>query len=149
MAFLQHFLPGQPLEKNAQSSGGMQWRVSGSDAWQWTAGGLAETFSAALSQRQDGPTVGSAFLVATRPPGTHYDYHVTGSTLAAFYDAALDLAPDWRLVASGRVERNAFDYDNRHLDGNTKDDGNACGFGGCLYTRPADPLHQCPHSASS
>ncbi len=138
MAFLQHFLPGQPLEKNAQSSGGAQWRISGGDAWQWTVGGLAETFAATLSQRQDGPTVGSAFLVATRPPGTHYDYRVSGSTLAAFFDAGLDMGRDLRVVASGRIERSAYEYDNRHLDGNTKDDGSACGFGGCLYTRPAD-----------
>src|ERR1043165_4978682 len=24
------------------------------------------------------------------------------------------------------------------LDGNTRDDGTPCGFGGCLYTRPSD-----------
>ena len=37
-----------------------------------------------------------------------------------------------------RAERTHYDYDNRMLDGNTRDDGSACGFGGCLYTRPAD-----------
>ena len=30
-----------------------------------------------------------------------------------------------------------YDYENNHLVGNTKDDGTACGFGGCLYSRPA------------
>jgi len=138
MAFLQHFLPGQPLEKNAQSSVGVIARVDVDGPWRWTAGAVAEVFRATLSERQDAPTVGSAFLVATRPPGTHYDYDVLGLTLAGLYDASLGLADGVDLVASARVERNTYDYDNHHLVGNTRDDGSDCGFGGCLYTRPAD-----------
>ena len=138
MAFLQHFLPGQPLEKNAQSSAGAQLKIAQDGDWRWTAGALVEGFAASLSERQADPTQGSAFLVATRPRGTHYDYLVDGLTLAAFYDAGVDLGSELELVASGRVERNSYQYDNRHLVGNTQDDGSACGFGGCLYTRPAD-----------
>ena len=37
-----------------------------------------------------------------------------------------------------RLQRNEYDYDNRMIDGNTREDGSACGFGGCLYSRPAD-----------
>ena len=138
MAFLQHFLPGQPLEENAQHSGGIVLRLAGEGDWWWTAGAVVEWFAAALSERQDGPTQGSAFLVATRPPGTHYDFDVDGTTLAAYYDAGVELDTEIELVASGRVERNTYHYDNRHLAGNTRDDGTPCGFGGCLYTRPAD-----------
>ena len=138
MAFLQHFLPGQPLEKNAQTSGGARVEYERSGQWRWSAGTSLEVFEAALSQRQDAATRGSAFLVATRPAGTHYDYRVRGVTLAAFFNAEIPLATALQLVASGRAERNAYDYDNRHLDGNTRDDGTRCGFGGCLYTRPAD-----------
>ena len=141
MAFLQHFLPGQPLEKNAQTSAGLSGRVdinASEGTWRQTVGGVAETFRATLSQRQAGPTTGSAFLVATRPPGTHYDYDVLGVTLAAFYHAGADLADNVGLVASARLEHNTYDYDNHHLVGNTRDDGSACGFGGCLYSRPAD-----------
>ena len=138
MAFLQHFLPGQPLERNAQSSVGAQLKLRGDGEWRWTAGAMLEGFEASLWQRQDGPTTGSAFLVATRPSGTHYDYRVSGLTVAAFYDADMDLGNAVDLVMSVRAERNSYDYDNRHLVGNTKDDGSACGFGGCLYTRPAD-----------
>ena len=138
MAFLQHFLPGQPLERNAQSSTGVQLKLRGDGEWRWTAGAMLEGFEASLSERQDGPTTGSAFLVATRPSGTHYDYRVSGLTVAAFYDADMDLGDAVDLVMSVRAERNSYDYDNRHLVGNTKDDGSACGFGGCLYTRPAD-----------
>lgn len=138
MAFLQHFLPGQPLERNAQTSAGLQVRMRGDGRWRWTAGALAETFAAKLRQHQQRPTVGSAFLMATRPAGTHYDYRVRGVTLAAFYDSEIPLARQLALVASGRAERNSYAYDNRHLVGNTRSDGTACGFGGCLYERPAD-----------
>ena len=138
MAFLQHFLPGQPLEENGQKSGGLRIRFGGGGDWRWTAGADFDAFDARLSERQHGPTRGSPFLAATRPPGTHYDYRVRGLTLAAFYDLGLYIADDLELVASTRLERNGYAYDNRHLDGNTRDDGSACGFGGCLYTRPAD-----------
>lgn len=138
MAFLQHFLPGQPLERNAQSSAGVQLKLGGEGEWRWTAGAMLEGFEAGLSERQERVTTGSAFLVATRPSGTHYDYRVSGLTAAAFYDADTDLGDSVDLVMSVRAERNSYDYDNRHLVGNTKDDGSACGFGGCLYTRPAD-----------
>ena len=138
MAFLQHFLPGQPLEKNAQTSVGAHLVLQGEGRWQWALGAVLERFKGRLSERQDAPTRGSAFLVATRPPGTHYDYRVAGTTVAAFYDASIPLLPQLALVASARTERNGYDYDNRHIDGNTQDDGTPCGFGGCLYSRPAD-----------
>lgn len=139
MVFLQHFLPGQPLEENGQDSAGAQVRLgSASGGWRWTAGAVLDVFHARLSERQDDPTRGSPFLVATRPPGTHYDFRVRGLTLATFYDAGIDLSTDVELVASARLERNGYAYENRHLDGNTRDDGSTCAFGGCLYTRPAD-----------
>ena len=139
MDFLQHFLPGQPLEENGQVSGGLLARLHGSsDRLQWTVGGHVELADTFLEQTQDGPTVGSAFLVATRPPGTHYDYEVRSDLVAAFYDLRYQASDALSLVHSLRVERTGYDYDNRFLDGNTRDDGTTCGFGGCLYTRPAD-----------
>ena len=138
MTFLQHWLPGQPLEHNAQESLGAMLSLRSEGDLRWTAGVVGEAFAAELVERQRLPTRGSAFLVATRPAGTHYDYRVDGFTTAVFYDLSAALAGDWELVASGRAERNVYDYDNRHRDGNTRDDGTRCGFGGCLYTRPAD-----------
>ncbi len=138
MAFLQHFLPGQPLEENGQRSVGLHVRLGADGGWRWTAGAVVDAFDAWLSERQEGPTRGSPFLLATRPTGTHYHFRVGGLTLATYYDAGIDLATDLELVASARLERNSYAYDNMHLDGNTRDDGSECGFGGCLYTRPAD-----------
>lgn len=139
MEFLQHFLPGQPLEENAQWSGGViaRWRNSG-EQLSWTVGGHVEYADTWLEQTQEGPTVGSPFLVATRPPGTHYDYEVASTLAAAFYDLSWHLNPQVDVVHSLRIESVRYDYDNNALTGNTRDDGSACGFGGCLYSRPAD-----------
>lgn len=139
MDFFQHFLPGQPLEENGQWSGGVivRWRNLG-EQLSWTVGGHLEYADTWLEQVQDGPTVGSPFLVATRPPGTHYDYEVESLLGAAFYDLSWHVNPQVDLVHSLRVERVRYDYDNLTLTGNTRDDGTPCGFGGCLYTRPAD-----------
>ena len=138
MAFFQHFLPGQPLETNAQTSGGAVGRLGGVDGrLAWAVGAQVEWMRGELRQHQDGPTVGSAFLVATRPRGTHYDYDVDSAMAAAFYDLRWSLTPRADLVHSLRVERLAYEYDNHALVGNTRDDGTRCGFGGCLYTRPA------------
>ena len=138
MAFLQHFLPGQPLEENDQSSVGVivERDVSTATA-QVSVGGQAEFMSGGLREFQALPTTGSNFLVATRPAGLHYDYDVNSALLAAFYSLDYNLATGTRLVHSLRVETLKYDYTNNHIVGNTKDDGSACGFGGCLYTRPA------------
>jgi outer membrane receptor protein involved in Fe transport len=138
MAFLQHFLPGQPLEENDQSSAGViVERDVSTAAAQISVGGQAEIMSGGLREFQALPTTGSNFLVATRPAGLHYDYDVNSVLFAAFYNLDYNLATDTRLVHSLRVETLKYDYTNNHIVGNTKDDGSACGFGGCLYTRPA------------
>ena len=139
MEFRQHFLPGKPLEKNDQTSLGVITRVKGSATnTRWLAGAQVETMRGGLSERQNQPTTGSAYLVGTRPEGTHYDYEISSFLIAAFYDLGWDIAENVEFIHSVRLERLNYDYDNRHLDGNSRDDGSACGFGGCLYTRPAD-----------
>ena len=134
MAFLQHFLPGQPLEENDQSSVGLiVERDVSSAATQLSVGGHVEFMSGGLREFQAQPTTGSRFLVATRPAGLHYDYDVTSSLFAVFYNVDYSLSADTRLVHSLRAEKLKYDYTNNHIVGNTKDDGTACGFGGCLY----------------
>ena len=139
MEFLQHFLPGQPLEENGHTSAGFVSLVSGgSDKLEWSAGFDLDLSDMFLRQTQDGPTEGSAFLVATRPEGKHYDYEVRALAAAVYAEIDYALSERFSLNAGLRVERSAYDYRNRMLDGNTRDDGTACGFGGCLYTRPGD-----------
>jgi outer membrane receptor protein involved in Fe transport len=139
MDFFQHFLPGQPLEENGQTSGGAIVRLHGTrEALDWSVGAHFDVADTWLEQSQDGPTTGSPFLVETRPPGTHYDYEVDSLMAAAFYDLTWHVAERVDLVHSLRVERVRYDYENQFLVGNTRPDGTECGFGGCNYSRPAD-----------
>lgn len=136
MDFLQHFLPGKPLETNGQTSAGLLfgWRsdrglAAGIDA-EWAKGDLVEF--------QEHPTEGSTFLMETRPQGFHYDYTVRSLMLAAWVKYEIDLTNKHKVTAGLRGELLSYDYDNHMLAGNTRDDGTPCGFGGCLYTRPAN-----------
>ena len=139
MEFLQHFLPGQPLEENGQVSAGflstITWQQSGRRI---TLGFDFEWADVFLKETQFGPTGGSDFLNETRPEGKHYDFDVTSLTLAPYIQADFDIGERLVLGAGLRAEYAHYDYNNRMLDGNTRDDGTPCGFGGCLYTRPSD-----------
>ncbi len=137
MDFLQHFLPGTPLEKNGQDSIGIL--MSWSDQRGLTAGLDLEWADGELTEFQEKPTdSASAFLRETRPQGYHYDYDVQSTLLAGWLQWQHELPSGLELTAGLRAEYLAYDYNNRMLDGNTRDDGTECGFGGCLYTRPSD-----------
>jgi outer membrane receptor protein involved in Fe transport len=139
MEFLQHFLPGQPLEQNGHTSAGVMAAASfGDDKLHTILGMDVEWSDMFLKQSQDGPTTGSAFLVETRPEGDHYDYDVSSLNVAPYVQS--EFAINDKLTASFglRLDYLRYDYNNRMLAGNTRDDGSVCGFGGCLYSRPAD-----------
>lgn len=139
MEFLQHFLPGQPLEENGHVSAGFLALVSGGAApFAWDLGLDLDVSDVYLRETQDGPTEGSPFLMETRPEGKHYDFDVTGVVVATYGQASFDFGDRVSLDLGARLEYTHYDYANNMLDGNTRDDGTECGFGGCLYTRPAD-----------
>jgi len=138
MRFLQHFLPGQPLEENSQTSAGLQAAFAGGDVLEWRGGWVGEWAQGDLYEFQAAPAAGSAFIQATRPVGVHYDYDVTSLMTAGYYDVRYPLSDRLDVIQGGRIEWIGYDYTNHGLDGNTRDDGTPCGFGGCLYTRPAD-----------
>lgn len=139
MDFLQHFLPGQPLERNAQSSIGIILeRQQPMKSGAWDLGFHGELLQGELTQFQAQPTEGSSFLVATRPQGIHYDYSLRGLSTAIYHQYNQSLSSATVYYHSARIEFLRYVYDNRTLDGNTKSDGTACGFGGCLYSRPED-----------
>lgn len=139
MEFLQHFLPGQPLEQNRQTSAGalVSWIFDAGEQ-SITTGFDVEIAAIGLQETQDGPTEGSDFLQETRPSGKHYDFDVQSTDLAIYLQAEFQAQQDLSISVGARVEYLHYNYDNRMLDGNTRDDGSACGFGGCLYSRPAD-----------
>ena len=142
MTFLQHFLPGKPLERNGQVSLGLQFdqkRIGVLGAATELDWGLdIEWFRGELSQEQFSPTEGSPFLVATRPVGQHYDYEVDGQRVGGYLALSGDLGALWRWRAGVSADLLRYDYDNFLAAGNLTDQGEPCGFGGCLYTRPAD-----------
>jgi hypothetical protein len=72
MQFLQHFLPGEPLEQNGQNSAGVQTSLSGTrGALDWRGGADLEWAYGNLYEFQQKPALGSAFIVGTRPVGVH------------------------------------------------------------------------------
>jgi iron complex outermembrane receptor protein len=138
MRFLQHFLPGQPLEENGHVSAGLIATASFGETNHRTIVGFdVEWSDMFLQQSQDGPTEGSPFLVETRPQGAHYDFDVTTFGVAPYIQTDFRVNDQLTIGAGLRVDYLRYDYNNGMLTGNTRDDGSLCGFGGCLYSRPA------------
>jgi len=141
MQFLQHFLPGQPVERNGQESAGIEFTIANAAAptISWQAGLTGEYASGFLEEFQGSEiSDGSDFLIATRPAGFHYDYDVTSTLLASHAQLQWEMTREWMLELGARFEYLRYDYDNNMLDGNTDDQGNECGFGGCRFFRPPD-----------
>lgn len=140
MDFLQHFLPGDPLEQNGQKSAGIQgaYYRDWSESLQWVAGLDLEYTEGFLKQSQDKPTQGSLFLRTTIPEGMHYDYQVDALMFAPFVHANWSIDERLSVTLGLRYEAVAYDYHNRMLAGRTAEDGTPCGFGGCRYSRPED-----------
>ncbi len=136
MEFLQHFLPGKPLEENGQKSLGVLSQFYVTPAL--TLGLDAELTRGFLKQAQGAPTTGSSFLQETVPSGRHYDFEVDALMLAVFAQYSNDISERLTLIAGLRAELMDYDYDNRMINGRTREDGSVCGFGGCRYSRPAD-----------
>jgi outer membrane receptor protein involved in Fe transport len=137
MDFLMHFLPGKPLEENAQKGVGVlsQFNYIVSSTFNIDVGVDAEYTEGELIQSQNAPTVGSAFLVETVPVGRHYDYDVEATLLAPFF--ALNWQKgNWDVSVGGRFESMQYDYTNNMNVGRIREDGTECGFGGCRYSRP-------------
>lgn len=137
MRFLQHFLPGQPLEENGHLSAGVI--VSNTierAATTWQFGIDFEWADVFLRQTQFGPAEGSVFLQETRPEGKHYDYDVTSYGMAPWLQVEFDISDRVSATVGLRASYLRYDYRNNMLPGNTRDDGTVCGFGGCLYSRP-------------
>ncbi|MCJ7557526.1 MAG: TonB-dependent receptor, partial [Gammaproteobacteria bacterium] len=140
MEFLQHYLPGKPLERNGQHSiqGGLAWHQPVHEM-QLTLGLDLELASGFLWEYQENPIAeGSDYLIATRPAGKHYDYDVSSRMAAPYLQVQQALNPRTTINLGLRLESLFYDYDNKMLDGNTDQDGQPCGYDGCLYNRPAD-----------
>ncbi|MEK9824153.1 MAG: TonB-dependent receptor [Gammaproteobacteria bacterium] len=137
MEFLQHFLPGQAIEENGHDSIGLQTLWTGLEG-KLHVGAEIDYTRGFLEEFQPTATRGPAFLVATIPAGQHYDYDVDALSLGLFARYRQDLTDDLSLTWGVRLQQTEYDYYNLILDGITRDDVTACGFGGCRFNRPAD-----------
>ncbi|HEX7373900.1 MAG TPA: TonB-dependent receptor plug domain-containing protein, partial [Steroidobacteraceae bacterium] len=100
MDFLQHFLLGEPVERNGQESGGMlstlAWRLA--DRGTATLGADFELGHSFLYESQSSPTTGgSPAANAIRPQGRHYDYEVNSSVAALYGEIDYRFAEHWRV----------------------------------------------------
>lgn len=141
MDFLQHFLIGKPLEENGQDSLGVltALQMVVLDDMQLLAGIDLELADGFLKETQANPaTDGAPPANAIRPAGKHYDYDVQSKVAALYGQVEQPFAQRWKLTAGARLEYVDYDYDNKMIDGNTRDDGTICGVAGCLFNRPAD-----------
>jgi outer membrane receptor protein involved in Fe transport len=139
MSFMHHALPGQPVEDNGHHSAGILSALRfGQGKLEVTAGLDADWAEVFLRQVQAAPAAGPPRIGETRPAGRHYDYRVNSFALAPFLQAEYRMSGRWRLGGGLRFEYTRYDYDNRMLSGDTREDGSPCGFGGCFYSRPGD-----------
>jgi iron complex outermembrane receptor protein len=139
--FLQHFLLGQPIEKNAQQSGGLMTSLAWGNITDWSVitGVDVELGYSTLKEFQDHPTTGGPpAAIAIRPAGLHYDYDVHSSVESLYVQAERRILSRLRIGAGLRADWVTYQYDNRMLDGNTDDHGVPCTPSPCLYSRPAD-----------
>lgn len=141
MDFLQHFLIGKPLEENGQDSVGVLTAldlVAFTDTRLLTGIDL-ELADGFLEETQAGEaTDGAPAANAIRPAGKHYDYEVQSTVAALYAQVEQPFAEHWKLTGGARFEYVDYDYDNRMIGGNTREDGTTCGVAGCLFNRPAD-----------
>ncbi|WP_095498733.1 TonB-dependent receptor [Paraferrimonas haliotis] len=133
MEFLQHFLPGTPVEENRHTSVGVQT----SWLWHWLEAGVdLEYTQGSLLQFQEKPTQGSDFLEATIPVGKHYDYKVDATLVSPFAQVTVPLTEQLTMTLAARVDYQHYDYQNQMNSGRVDEQGMPCGFGGCRYNRP-------------
>jgi len=134
MEFLQHFLPGTPLEENGERSVGVQTAFYQNYSENVTLynGFDMEVTKAYLEQSQ------AQASFASFPTGQQYDYDVDALYSAWFIGGDWQAAERTKINFGARYDIQFYDYQNNMLSGNTAADGSACPSGTCRYARPID-----------
>lgn len=141
MNFIQHYLPGQPIEKNGQKSAGLFFNLLGFKVNNNSFGIGSQIEFAHVNLDQYQPDVlnsSNTFNNAVRPQGFHYDFEVKTNLIASYISHEFESKNSLKFFSNFRVEYLKYDYDNLMSDGRLRDDGSACERGGCFYSRPAD-----------
>ncbi len=135
MDFIQHFLVGKPFEDNGQDSIGVLTSINTTlfSNTQLLAGLDLEAAQGFLKETQP-----AAAADPNRPIGKHYDYEIDSRVAAVYGQLTQPVGERLQLTGGLRAEYVEYDYDNRMIAGNTRDDGTPCSAAGCVYSRPAD-----------
>jgi iron complex outermembrane receptor protein len=141
MSFVEHYIPGEPVQDDAQNSAGallaLRTRPAADTGVIYGLDG--EYAHGSLTEFQPQPlTNSSPQQDAIRQQGLHYDYDADSRTLAGYVDLTQQWSPQWLFSGGLRLERVQYSYVNFLPAGDTRADGSKCGFGGCLFNRPAD-----------
>ncbi|MBB4657929.1 TonB-dependent receptor [Parvularcula dongshanensis] len=109
MDFLQHFLPGDPLEENEHGSVGVQSTAGRplTDDLRLLAGFDLDLTKGTLTETQAAPSF------AVFPQGVHYDYAVKAVEAAPFARLSWDVLPQMTVQAGVRATFTGYDYDDR------------------------------------
>ncbi|GAA5316437.1 MAG: TonB-dependent receptor [Candidatus Pelagadaptatus aseana] len=136
MDFIQHYLPGQAIEKNGHTSAGFSGVYSGalSESVSLWLGADLEVADIWVEEFQEAADTGFGDV---RYQGLHYDFEVLSRQLAVFTNLEWRLNQVTTLEAGVRWESLRYQYDNRMLAGSSRDDGSACAPA-CRYFRPDD-----------
>jgi len=129
MEFLQHYLPWKAVEKNGQTSAGLQLDLRGqAGALDWRSGVEVDLTRGWLREVQGQP------FSPNQPAGVHYDYEVDALSAAVYGQLRWEMSDRWLLQSGLRLEHNGYDYNNR------TGDGPACAptASACRFYRPAD-----------
>jgi len=141
MRFTEHYIPAEPIQSDAQNSAGalLKLRTHPAEGVALIYGLDFEYAHGWLTELQPAPlTTSSPQQDAIRPQGLHYDYQADSRTLAGYVDLIRQWSPEWQFTGGLRLERADYSYVNFLPAGDTRADGTACGFGGCLFNRPTD-----------
>lgn len=141
-AFVQHYIPGEPVEDDADNSLGSQLSLRthlGADT-QVIYGLDGEYAHGSILQYQvQAPLTSGPF---ERQQGLQYDYAADSRTLAGYVDLNHAFTPQWIFDGGLRLEGVHYSYVNFLPAGDTRADGAACTLGPCLFDRPADRSDQ-------
>ena len=141
MEFIQHYLPGKPIEKNGQQSLGIFFKILGHEIKKNTFNFGAQFEAADINLDEFQPnklTTSSAFNNAVRPQGFHYNFEVLTNLVSVFLNHNYKVNDEISFFSDLRIESLNYNYENLMNDGRLRDDGTSCGFGGCFYSRPSD-----------
>ena len=113
MDFMMHFIPQQPIQKNAHTSGGTQaalYQTIGERS-HLIAGLDSEYTSGWYTETQTKPTSGLYLS------GLHYDMNVTATVLAPYIHTEWQVLDHTRVIAGARAEQTYYGYVNNATTG--------------------------------